>query len=191
MFNSSYTKKFNFILLIIVLSTFYVANAQEVRVIDNKGTIRNLFVPSVSERYPNAAQTVAEDAVTFTTINFQSEDFAPVATDYINTAAGIQVLNDGRYKVTYRITSENINNSRAGGEFRLTVNGNPVNNTLTYTYNRNTLVDKNTVTMVKILDLLANDTIGVEGRVYDSNRGALDDLTIIAEGTMLTVEKTF
>ncbi|WP_299113290.1 hypothetical protein [uncultured Winogradskyella sp.] len=181
-------KKFNYIVLTLTLTTFSVVNAQDVRVIDNKGTIRELFVPSVSERFPNANQTVTE-ATTFTTINFQSQDFAPDVNDYTNVANGITVLNDGRYRITFRITSEVVNNSRVGGEFRMTKNGIAVNNTSSYTYQRNNLVDKNTVTVVKILDLTANDVIGVEGRVYNSSRNTADSLTILAEGSMLTVEK--
>lgn len=184
---NSFLKKFILQSLFYVLASFAIANAQEDRVTDNKGTIYELFIPSVSERYPSANQVINE--IGFTTLNFQSQDFAPNTSDYTNLNTGIRVLNDGRYRVTYRATTETINNNRASGEFRLTLNGTAVNNTSSYTYSRNNLVDKNTVTVIKILDLSTNDLIGVEGRVYESNRGASDSLRVISEGTMLTVEK--
>ena len=149
---------------------------------------KTTFTPSVSERYPNGIQTVTESS-TFTTINFQSQDFTAKATDYSNTSDGIIVLKAGRYKITYRVTSEVINNTRVGGEFQLTKNTISVNNTKSYSYQTSSLINKSTVTMVKILDLLINDKIGVQGRVYESDNGPLDSLTIIPEGTMLTIEK--
>ncbi|OAD45078.1 hypothetical protein LPB303_09070 [Polaribacter atrinae] len=149
---------------------------------------KTIFTPTVSERYPNTTQTIAELA-TFTTINFQSQDFAPTATDYTNTSDGIIVLKSGRYKITYRITSEIINGTRVGGEFQLTKNTTPVNNTKAYSHQTSTLVNKSTVTMMKILDLATNDKIGVQGRVYESENLTPDSLTIIPEGSMLTIEK--
>ena len=149
---------------------------------------KKTFTPTVSERYPNAIQTIAESS-NFTTINFQSQDFTPNNSDYTNTSNGIIVLKAGRYKITYRITSEAINNVRVGGEFQLTKNTISVNNTRAYSYQTSSLVNKSTVTMVKILDLIVNDKIGVEGRVYESDRGTPDSLSILPEGTMLTIEK--
>ena len=149
---------------------------------------KNFYTPTVSERYPNAIQTIAESS-NFTTIKFQSQDFTPNSSDYTNTTDGIIALKTGRYKITYRITSEVINNVRVGGEFQLTKNTISVNNTIAYSYQTSNLVNKSTVTMVKVLDLIANDKIGVQGRVYESDRGTLDSLTILPEGTMLTLEK--
>ena len=181
-------KKNNYIFLILALATTYLANAQEVRVIDNKGTIRTIFTPTVSETHPASIQSVAE-AATYTTINLDAEDFTPNVADYTNEIDGIVVLKAGRYKITYRITSEVVNNTRVGGEFQLTRNGNAIANTKSFSYQRNNLVDKNTVTVVKIINLDINDKIGIEGRVYDSNRGPSDSLRIIPEGTMLIIEK--
>ena len=149
---------------------------------------KTTFTPTVSECYPNAIQTVAESS-NFTTINFQSQDFTPNSSDYTNTSDGIIVLKAGRYKITYRITSEVINNVRVGGEFQLIKNTISVNNTKSYSYQNSSLVNKSTVMMMKILDLLKNDKIGVEGRVFESDRGIPDSLTIIPSGTMLTIEK--
>ena len=149
---------------------------------------KTIFTSTVSECYPNAVQTVAESSI-FTTINFQSQDFTPTSTDYNNTSDGITVLKSGRYKITYRVTSEVINGTRIGGEFQLTKNTTSVNNTKTYSYHTNSLVNKSTVNMVKILDLNVNDKIGVQGRVYESENLTPDSLTIKPQGTMLTIEK--
>ena len=73
--------------------------------------------------------------------------------------------------------------------FRLSIRLGISSNTIAYSYQTSSLVNKSTVTMVKILDLIANDKIGVQGKVYESDRGTLDSLTILPEGTMLTLEK--
>jgi hypothetical protein len=154
----------------------------------NKWVPTTIFIPTVCERYPDTnTQTVAES--TFTSINFGLGDFAPTASDYTVDATGITVVKSGLYKATYRVTSQVQNNTRVGGEFHLTKQGTVVNNTKAYTYQRNSLVDKSTVTMVKIVDLAVGDTIGVQGRVYESSLNGDDELKILQEGTMLTLEK--
>ena len=90
-----------FILLIVVFSAFSVASAQDVRIIDNKGTIKNLF--ELSELIDTGVATTTLVPVVFTDIVMTTSAFADAI--YTNTpAAGtIQVLEDGRYRVTYRV----------------------------------------------------------------------------------------
>jgi hypothetical protein len=175
-----------FINLFTVCASSY---AQTARVIDNKGTIRNieLGIGNVAEIYnavPAIAQTISG---AFLDINFATAGIVD-APDFTVSANSITINKAGRYEVTYRVSTASINNERNGGEFYLDVAGVESPGTRAYTYGRNNVVDKNTVTVTKIIVAAAGMVIKVKGRVYASNSSALS-LTMVANSSSLIVKR--
>jgi hypothetical protein len=176
-----------FINLLTVCASSY---AQTVRVIDNKGTIRGieLGIGNVAEIY-NAAPAVAQTiSGAFLDINFATAGIVD-ASDFTTSANSITINKAGRYEVTYRVSTASTNNERNGGEFYLDVGGTESSGTRAYTYGRNNVVDKNTVTVTKIIVAAAGTVIKVKGRVYASSSSPPFSLTMVANGSSLIVKR--
>ncbi|MEZ0183155.1 hypothetical protein AB9T89_12990 [Flavobacterium oncorhynchi] len=169
-------------------------HAQTVKFIDNKGTLRNLElgIGNIAELYDaTGGQTINEGV--FSDINFNSpgivdlEDFSTNTNTNTNT---ITILTPGRYEVTYRVTTETTNNERNGGEFYLQVAGTESPGTRAYTYSRNNLNNKNTVTVIKIIKITMNTAIKVRGRVYASSKsGTNSTLNMALNGSSLIIKR--
>lgn len=164
--------------------------AQTVKFIDNKGTLRNLElgIGSIAELYDaTGGQTINE--VTFSDINFNSPGIVD-SEDFSTNINAITILTPGRYEVIYRVTTETTNNERNGGEFYLQVAGTESPGTRAYTYSRNNLNNKNTISVIKIIKVLINTTIKVRGRVYASSKnGANSTLNMAINGSSLIVKR--
>jgi hypothetical protein len=180
----SFLKLMFFINLLTVCASSY---AQTVRVVDNKGTIRGLElgIGNVAEIYNGAAtQTITG---VFSDINFATAGIVD-ATDFARSGNSITIIKAGRYEVTYRVSTASTNNERNGGEFYLDVAATESPGTRAYTYSRNNVVDKNTVTVTKIIVAAAGTAIRVKGHVYASNSSFLS-LTMVANGSSLIVKR--
>ena len=176
-----------FINLLTVCASSY---AQTVRVIDNKGTIRGieLGIGNIAEIY-NAAPAVAQTINgTFSDINLATAGIVD-ASDFTITTNSITISKAGRYEITYRVSTASINNERNGGEFYLDVGGTESPGTRAYTYSRNKVVDKNTVTVTKIITAAAATVIKVKGNVYGSSSSSPFSLTMVANGSSLIVKR--
>ncbi len=145
-------------------------------------TVINLYSSnSISEIYDVAGGQVF--GATFSDINFATPGI--VDADYTAGANSISINTDGRYRVTYRVTTSVTNNTRSGAEFNLTLNGTAAPGTYSSSYQRNRDVDRNTVTVTKVLNLSSGDIIRVEGRRY-SNFGVIET---VANGSSLLIER--
>jgi hypothetical protein len=180
----SFLKLMFFINLLTVCASSY---AQTARVVDNKGTIRGLElgIGNVAEIY-NAAVTQTISGA-FSDIAFATQGIVD-ASDFTTTVNSITITKAGRYEVTYRVSTASTNNERNGGEFYLDVAGTESLGTRAYTYSRNNVVDKNTVTVTKMITAAAATVIKVKGHVYASSSSALS-LTMVANGSSLIVKR--
>jgi hypothetical protein len=175
--------------LINLLTVCASSYAQTARVVDNKGTIRGieLGIGNVAEIY-NAAvtQTINE---TFSNIDFATAGIVD-ASDFTTTLNSITINKAGRYEITYRVSTASTNNERNGGEFYLEVASTESLGTRAYTYSRNKVVGKNTVTVTKMINVVVPTLIRVKGHVYasNSNSSALS-LTMVANGSSLIVKR--
>lgn len=164
--------------------------AQTVKFIDNKGTLRKLElgIGNIAELYDaTGGQTINQSV--FSDINFNSAGIVD-AEDFSTNLNAITILTPGRYEVTYRVTTETTNNERNGGEFYLQVAGLESPGTRAYTYSRNNVNNKNTITVVKILKVSINTTIKVRGRVYASSKsGANSTLNMALNGSSLIIKR--
>jgi hypothetical protein len=162
-------------------------NAQEVRVIDNKGTITTFLKPTIAELYDTAGGF--EITSTGVILEFDTANTATEITDtdyyaYSNTA--ITIKKPGTYKVTYRVTAEPTSgNSRSGTEYMLLKNSNIVDGSYSAAYHRNTNAGKNTATASRILVLAPNDFIQVRGNRYNGN----STMKTAAQGSSLLIER--
>ncbi len=184
-----------FRVLVFILCVGFVQKgfAQEVAVINNKGTIQNIIKPTVAEIYcasPATSQVINEGA--FSDINFGTAGIVDTD-DYTIGASANQITIEtvGRYEIIYRVTAENNVNSRTGCEFYLEVRGSEANGTRAYTYTRNNLVNRNTVTVSKIVDLSTVPAIvKVKGQVYNSSQTATSaTATITNNGASLIIKR--
>ena len=177
-------------LIYILLTVCASSNAQTVKFIDNKGTLRNfeLAVGNVAEVFDNTGgQTLNEGF--FSAISFSSSGIID-SDDFSALSDGLTILNPGRYEITYRVTTKTVNNERNGGEFYLEVGAMESPGTRAYTYSRNNLTDKSTVTVIKIINVLSHTIIKVKGRVYASSQGgAVSSLQMASDGSSLVIKR--
>ena len=137
--------------------------------------------------------TMAEIYLGTTTTTNLATTFADITLDangivdagYTEDDTGITVMADGRYRITFRATATIANNTRSGAEFQLTLDGTAVSGTLAVTYHRNSDADANSITIVKVLDMGAGETIRAQGRRYTNN----GNIRLLANGTSLLIEK--
>ncbi|MGB0871449.1 MAG: hypothetical protein ACPGSD_17805 [Flavobacteriales bacterium] len=109
------------------------------------------------------------------------------ATDhYVASSGGIQVLKGGLYRITYRVTTEMTSgNNRSGAEYKLVRNGGDIPGTYSGTYHRNNSANVTSATVVKIVQLTANDIIHIQGQQYTGSAF----LNTKAEGSSLILER--
>lgn len=192
--------------LALVLFTISI-NAQEVRVIDNKGTIHTI-TPNTTPTY---AQVVNSNAITtdnntnFKTINFGSSPQNIVSGNgHIAIAAngsGITINEGGVYKVTYTVTVDILGNlpsilgltilnlslspsPTTGAIFSLINKGTEIQNSTSYalvTYNGTT----KTISFTKLFNFNSGDNISLQFRRHNASYAA----TIPANSAILIVEK--
>lgn len=186
-------KLYFYIKTLFVISLFTLCTtsfAQTVRVIDNKGTLIdvNQSIGNVAEIYDAAGGQIITEG-TFSNINFATAGIVD-SSDFTISSNSITITKAGRYEITYRVSPRTANNERNGGEFYLEVSGAESPGTRAYTYNRNDLIDKNTVTVTKIITATGTSTIiRVKGTVYASTLIALSPLTMVANGSSLIVKR--
>lgn len=121
---------------------------------------------------------------TFAAISFASTNISETGYTVGGGGSQITISTAGTYRITYRITAKVTNNTGTGGEFRLMQNGSEVPGTLAYTVHINSSRDKNTITVVKIVTVAANDIFRVEGRKYSGG-----NLSLYANGSSLIIER--
>jgi hypothetical protein len=175
-----------FILLTVCASNF----AQTVKFIDNKGTLKTIDIVrnDMAEIYDTTGgQSISEGV--FSDINFSTAGIVD-SSSFSATANAITIKEAGRYEIIYRVTTQTANNERNGGEFYLEVSGIESPGTRAYTYSRNNVVDKNTVTVFKVLSVTKASLIKVKGQVYASAQGGTSSaLKMVANGSSLVVKK--
>jgi hypothetical protein len=179
--------KYFSLLITILFFTMSSINAQEIRAIDNKGTIKTFLKPTIAELYDTAGGF--EITSTGVIIEFDTANTATEITDtdyyaYSNTA--ITIKKSGTYKVTYRVTAEpTFVNSRSGVQYILLKNSNTVAGSYSAAYHRNTNAGKNTATASRILVLVPNDLIQVQGNRYNGT----STIKTVAQGSSLLIER--
>ncbi|MEN8958267.1 MAG: hypothetical protein ABF242_10645, partial [Flavobacteriales bacterium] len=88
-----------------------------------------------------------------------------VDANYSTTTNSITVTNGGRYKISYRVTTDmNGGNNRTETEYRATLNNAVIPGTAASNYHRNDGIGASTATVVKVVQLAAGDIIRVQGR---------------------------
>ncbi|WP_294303509.1 hypothetical protein [uncultured Chryseobacterium sp.] len=142
------------------------------------------FTSNTAEIYDAAGTQTFATAAGFTTMLITSAGV--VDSGYTAGSGTITVTNTGKYKVTYRISASVTTNSQATGEYKLQVNGNDVAGTSGFTFHRNNADPRGSVTVIKILNLNANDILRVQGKVWNTTNRSLQ---LVANGSSLIVEK--
>ena len=152
-----------------------------VRSIDNAGTEMDALVvdanglvkkrdiaPKIAQVYNATGNTTFSSNVTWTNINFGVDDM--VDTDaYTTGTSSIQVLQEGVYRITYRVSFAVSGSARTQSKYRFTVNGAEVDGTYTFCYHRNNSTGTTTsATAVKVVALAQNDIVRVQG-IRDSS----------------------
>lgn len=179
-------------ILALFLAVCSLGYAQKIKVIDNKGTLRTIEqgIGNVAEAY--LATPVVSQVLTnsFSSIGFSGFGIFDLS-DFTGSSNMLIIIKPGRYEITYRVSTTAINNETSGGEFYLEVGGTEAPGTRAYTYSRNSLVDKNSVAVTKIIETTtANVTIIVKGRIYASTAAAgVSSLTMTNNGSSLLVKR--
>ena len=119
----------------------------------------------------------------YANVNFATSGI--VDPGFTATTNSITVTTPGRYRITYRVTTSVTDNTRTGAEFELTRNGVTQPGSYASTYQRNNDVDRNTIAVTKVVDLVANDVIRVRGRRYSS----FGSIQMVANGSSLLIER--
>ncbi|MCC9019220.1 MULTISPECIES: hypothetical protein [Flavobacterium] len=163
--------------------------AQTIKVLDNKGTLRNIEqgIGNLAELYIGSPATPQTLAGTFSDISFASSGIVDTS-DFSVDGSSITISKSGRYEITYRISTTTTNNEISGGEFYLEVGGTEAPGTRAYTYTRNSLVDKNSVAVTKIIVTTAATVIKIKGRTYASTAAVLS-LSMTNNGSSLIVKR--
>ncbi|WP_291285122.1 hypothetical protein [Flavobacterium sp.] len=177
------------VFLVVVCNLGY---AQTAKVVDKKGTLVTIEqgIGNLAEIFNgfSAAQTISDS---FSEIVFSNSGIVDTS-DFSVDRTSITIKKSGRYEITYRVSTDANNNERSGGEFYLQIWGAEIAGTRAYTYARNSLVDKNTVSVTKIMEITITGTTGVvvkvKGRVYAST-AAVSSLTMVNEGSSLIVKR--
>lgn len=173
-------------IILIIGTSIY---SQSFKVVDNKGTLRNIEqeIGNLAELYVSVAASPQILTENFSDIIFNSTGIVDNS-DFSVGGSTIAINKTGRYEITYRVSTKSKNNDRSGAEFYLDMAGTEVPGTRAYTYSRNSVVDKNTVTVIKIVLATQVSVIKVKGRVYASN--ASDKKVFMADnGCSLIVKR--
>ena len=185
MFNYFF-KNMNTLFLICALAFISIANAQRVRVIDNKGTIKKILIPTRTELYDTTGnfEITGADA----TIPFNTQGIID-SNDYTIIINSITIKKPGTYKVTYRVTAQMTSGeSRSGTQYILRKNGSisAVPGSYSAAYHRKTdFGSKNTASASRILVLEKDDVLKVRGNKYNGN----STIRTVAHGSSFLVER--
>ncbi|APD06814.1 dentin sialophosphoprotein [Flavobacteriaceae bacterium UJ101] len=158
---------------------------------DSQWEAQSVFSQTTAEIYDVAGgQTLNESS--FSDINFATTGIVDTS-DYSSSSNSITISKTGRYEITYRVSTAvpTTVNNRTGGEFYLEVGGSESPGTRAYTYQRNRLIDKNTITVDKIIEVTsAPVVIKVKGKVYASSQnGTSATLETVANGSSLIIKR--
>ena len=185
-----------FLISILYVSFISIANAQEVRVIDNKGTIKKILIPTRAELFDtNGGFEITDDIVI---IPFNAQGIIDL-NDYetiliADKYTSIKIKKTGTYKVTYRVTAEitsdteptGLEDFRSGAQYVLYKNSSDeVLGSYSATYNREYVRSKDTASASQILDLEKDDVLTVRGNRY----AASSTVKTVANGSSFLVER--
>ena len=189
MFNYFF-KNLNTLFLTCALAFISIANAQEVRVIDNKGTIDTILKQTIAERYDTNGEVEITNNELIIPFN------APGIIDsnhYESTTTSITIKKAGTYKVTYRVTAQiTFGTSRSGTEYILLKTDEDgdisvVPGSYSAAYHRTLAVSKDTASASRILVLAALDVLKVQGKRYAGNNNTT--IETVAQGSSFLVER--
>ena len=190
MFNYFF-KNLNTLFLTCALAFISIANAQEVRVIDNKGTIDTILKQTIAELFDTGGGLTITDADAI--IQFNTQGIIDV-NDYDVNTTSIKVKKTGTYKVTYRVTTRITSDTeptgsedfRSGAQYVLYKNSSDeVLGSYSATYNREYVRSKDTASASQILDLEENNVLTVKGNRY----AASSTVKTVANGSSFLVER--
>ena len=194
MFNYFF-KNLNTLFLTCALAFISIANAQEVRVIDNKGTIKKILIPTRAELFDtNGGFEITDDIVI---IPFNAQGIIDL-NDYetiliADKYTSIKIKKTGTYKVTYRVTTRITSDKeptgsedfRSGAQYALYKGSDEVLGSYSATYNREYVRSKDTASASQILDLEKDDVLTVRGNRY----AASSAVKTVANGSSFLVER--
>jgi len=167
------------------LAFISIANAQEVRIIDNKGTINTILKQTIAELFDTGGGLTITDADAI--IQFNTQGIIDV-NDYDVNTTSITIKKAGTYKVTYRVTAQiTSGTSRSGTEYILLKNDVVVPGSYSAAYHRISGFSKDTASASRILDLVANDVLKVRGKRYAGNNNTT--IQTVAQGSSFLVER--
>jgi len=167
------------------LAFISIANAQEVRVIDNKGTIDTILKQTTAERYDTNGEVEITNNELI--IPFNAPGIIDL-NDYTTTTTSITIKKAGTYRVTYRVTAQiTSGTSRSGTEYILLKNDVVVPGSYSAAYHRISGFSKDTASASRILDLVANDVLKVRGKRYAGNNNTT--IQTVAQGSSFLVER--
>tara|TARA_B110000285_G_scaffold91620_1_gene104964 strand:+ start:544 stop:1113 length:570 start_codon:yes stop_codon:yes gene_type:complete len=180
-------KNLNTLFLTCALVFISITNAQEVRVIDNKGTIYRLDITTAELFDTGGGLTITDaDAI----IQFNTQGIIDV-NDYDVNTTSITIKKNGTYKVTYRVTAQiTSGESRSGTEYRLLKTDEDgdisvVPGSYSAAYHRIVNRGKNTASASRILVLEKDDKLTVRGNRYAGN----STVKTVAHGSSFLVER--
>jgi hypothetical protein len=195
MFNYFF-KNLNTLFLTCALAFISIANAQEVRVIDNKGTIDTILKQTIAELFDTGGGLTITDADAIIQFNTQgiidSNDYSTTLDDE-GKYTSITIKKNGTYKVTYRVTAQiTSGESRSGTEYRLLKTDEDgdisvVPGSYSAAYHRTSGFSKDTASASRILVLAALDVLKVQGKRYAGNNNTT--IKTVAQGSSFLVER--
>jgi hypothetical protein len=162
------------------------ASTDSLVVINNAtGQLRKIQAVDVQPRLVEIYDVAGTQALSnvFTNLNLGTTTIADAG--FVTASGVITVANAGLYRITFRATVRVTNNVASGGEFQLTNAGVAIPGSLGYTFQQNNNRQQGTVTVVKVVNLIAGSTIAVQGRRYST----AGNLTLTANGSSLLIEK--
>ena len=187
-------KNLNTLFLTCALAFISIANAQEVRVIDNKGTIDTILKQTIAELFDTGGGLTITDADAIIQFNTQgiidSNDYSTTLDDD-SKYTSITIKKNGTYKVTYRVTAQiTSGESRSGTEYRLLKTDEDgdisvVPGSYSAAYHRIVNRGKNTASASRILVLEKDDKLTVRGNRYAGN----STVKTVAHGSSFLVER--
>ena len=183
-------KNLNTLFLTCALAFISIANAQEeVRIIDNKGTIYRLDI-TTAELYDTTGGFEITDADIIIPFNIQGIiDSNDYSTSPNAPYTFVKILKPGTYKVTYRVTAQMTSGeSRSGTQYILRKNGSisAVPGSYSAAYHRKTAFgSKNTASASRILVLEKDDVLTVRGNKYNGD----STIRTVAHGSSFLVER--
>jgi hypothetical protein len=162
------------------------ASTDSLVVINNAtGQLRKIQAVDVQPKLVEIYDVAGTQALSnvFTNLNLGTTTIADAG--FVTASGVITVANAGLYRITFRATVRVTNNVASGGEFQLTNAGVAIPGSLGYTFQQNNNRQQGTVTVVKVVNLIAGSTIAVQGRRYST----AGNLTLTANGSSLLIEK--